>query len=80
MKNCTFLPNTDSTVNTSIVPKREDPYLYDRLSKSTKKVPVEVLQTMREVEELKQCTFKPETNKKSTDLMSDAKRDEYVDR
>lgn len=49
--------------------QREDPFLFDRLSKSTKKFNPELLQLQKENEEMKDCTFKPETNKKSKEMV-----------
>jgi len=39
--------------------QREDPFLFERLSKSTKKFNPEMLQLQKENEEMKDCTFKP---------------------
>lgn len=50
--------------------KREDPFLFERLSKSTKKYNPELLQIQKDNEELKECTFKPETNKKSSEMVN----------
>ena len=48
--------------------RREDPFLYERLSKSTKKINPELLQLQKENDEMKDCTFKPQTNTKSKEL------------
>jgi hypothetical protein len=52
--------------------------LFERLSKSTRKFNPELLQIQKENDELRECTFKPETNKKSTDIAHN--QAEYTDK
>eukprot|EP00347_Sterkiella_histriomuscorum_P011834 403370925 len=60
--------------------QREDPFLFDRLSKSTKKFNPELLQLQKEQEEMKDCTFKPETNYKSKQIAEQRNCTDYVDK
>jgi hypothetical protein len=73
LRNCTFRPNTSMQTPTTQgqlnrVEKREDPMIYERLSRSTKKFNPELMQLQKDQEELKDCTFKPETNLKSKEI------------
>jgi hypothetical protein len=51
--------------------------LFERLSKSTKKFNPEAIQMQKEIEEMKDCTFKPETNEKSKYMVA---QQDYMDR
>lgn len=64
LKDCTFKPNSTikSGTPSQSVTRREDPFLFERLSKSTKKFNPELIQMQKDAEEMRECTFKPTTN------------------
>ncbi|CDW85157.1 UNKNOWN [Stylonychia lemnae] len=90
LRDCTFQPLLSGTMpsqgNTPVASsarrpqiQREDPFLFERLSKSNKKFNPELMQLQKENEEMKDCTFKPETNNKSK-VIAERNLQDYQDK
>ncbi|TNV82785.1 hypothetical protein FGO68_gene11827 [Halteria grandinella] len=78
LKHCTFMPNITPTRGQNInevargrSANRREPSqeFYDRMSRSVKKFDPQLIDLQREREEMKHCTFHPETNYRSQVLV-----------